>query len=105
MTQLLGGGLLSVEKKGRHRYYRLAGVDVATAIEALMDLAQHPSRHQMRLGPKDVEMRKARVCYDHLAGERGERGVALFTRLTTRKLIELLQRDAIGMTANGERQF
>jgi DNA-binding transcriptional ArsR family regulator len=102
MTQLLGGGLLSVEKKGRHRYYRLAGVDVATAIEALMDLAQHPSRHQMRLGPKDVEMRKARVCYDHLAGERG---VALFTRLTTRKLIELLQRDAIGMTADGERQF
>jgi len=34
LTQLLEGGLLAVEKQGRHRYYRLAGPEVASAIEA-----------------------------------------------------------------------
>jgi len=102
LSQLLAGGLLAVEKQGRHRYYRLSGADVAIAIEALMDFAQqHPGQHRARPGPKDSEMRKARVRYDHLAGERG---VELFTRLATRKMIEL-QDDAIGMTAHGERDF
>ena len=40
LAQLLDGGLLAVEKQGRHRYYRLAGPEVASAIEALMDLAE-----------------------------------------------------------------
>ncbi len=101
LGQLLDGGLLAVEKQGRHRYYQLSGADVAAAIEALMDLAQDPRQHRIRTGPKDIAMRKARVCYDHLAGERG---VELFTRLTTRKLIAL-QDEAIGMTAQGERKF
>jgi DNA-binding transcriptional ArsR family regulator len=39
LTQLLDGGLLAVEKQGRHRYYRLPGPEVASAIEALMNLA------------------------------------------------------------------
>jgi DNA-binding transcriptional ArsR family regulator len=101
LAQLLAGGLLAVEKQGRHRYYRLAGAEVATAIEALMDLAQYPQPHRTRPGPKESEMRKARVCYDHLAGERG---VELFTRLTARKMIEF-QDGAIGMTARGESEI
>jgi len=40
LRQLLDGGLLAVEKQGRHRYYRLARPEVASAIEALMDLAE-----------------------------------------------------------------
>jgi DNA-binding transcriptional ArsR family regulator len=98
LTQLLDGGLLAVEKQGRHRYYRLAGPDVATAIEALMGLAQHPSRLQVRPGPRDPEMRRARVCYDHLAGERA---VELFARLTRLKLIAL-DDGAIAITSRGE---
>jgi DNA-binding transcriptional ArsR family regulator len=99
LAQLLNGQLLAVEKQGRHRYYRLAGADVAAAIEALMDLAQHSARRQARPDPKDIEMRKARVCYDHLAGERG---VELFVRLSARNIIEL-QDGAIRVTASGER--
>ncbi len=38
--QLLEGGLVAAERQGRHRYYRLAGPDVTTAIEVLMDLAK-----------------------------------------------------------------
>jgi DNA-binding transcriptional ArsR family regulator len=40
LGQLLDGGLVAVEKQGRYRYYRLAGPDVASAIEALMNLAK-----------------------------------------------------------------
>ena len=35
LAKLLEGGLISVARQGRHRYYRLAGPEVATAIEAL----------------------------------------------------------------------
>ena len=100
LAQMLDGGLLAVEKQGRHRYFRLAGPDVATAIEALMDLAQQ-SGHRVRPGPRDPEMRKARVCYDHLAGERG---VELFATLTRRKLVAF-EEGAIAITRRGERRF
>jgi hypothetical protein len=46
-------------------------------------------------------LRKTRVCYDHLAGERG---VQLFSRLTQLKLIAL-DDDGVQMTSRGERLF
>ncbi len=101
LVQLLDGGLLVVEKQGRHRYYRLAGPDVAIAIETLMDLAQRSRRLQVRPGPRDPEMRRARVCYDHLAGECA---VEFFARLTRRKLIAL-DDGAVAITSRGERRF
>src|SRR5215471_5321285 len=39
LARLLGGGLITVVSQGRHRYYRLAGPDVATALEALAHLS------------------------------------------------------------------
>src|SRR5205814_7301456 len=39
LTRLLGGGLVTVTSQGRHRYYRLAGQEVAAAIEALSRLS------------------------------------------------------------------
>ena len=42
LAKLVEGGLLSVETQGRHRYYRLAGPDVGTALEALGELAPSP---------------------------------------------------------------
>jgi DNA-binding transcriptional ArsR family regulator len=98
LTQLLGGGLLAVEKQGRHRYYRLAGPDVAAAIEALMDLATQAGTRRTRPGPKDAEMRLARVCYDHLAGTRG---VELFSRLTQHHIIAL-DGSGVFVTPDGE---
>lgn len=98
LGHLLSGGLLIAEKQGRHRYYRIAGPDVAAAIEALMDLTEQLGRSRFRPGPKEPAMRKARVCYDHLAGERG---VELFERLTRQKLITL-EDGVIGVTEHGE---
>jgi hypothetical protein len=60
-------------KQGRHRYFRLADGDVAAAIELLMGIAERTGARPTRTGPRDAAMRAARVCYDHLAGERAVR--------------------------------
>ena len=70
LTRLEQAGLLAAEKQGRHRYLRLSGADVADTLEALMGLAQRTGALRVRTGPRDAALRQARVCYDHLAGER-----------------------------------
>ncbi|ASV86173.1 helix-turn-helix domain protein [Ochrobactrum quorumnocens] len=71
LSKLDVANLLVAEKQGRHRYFRLSGVDVAQVLEGLMGLAQRTGAVRVRTGPKDHALRKARICYDHLAGERG----------------------------------
>jgi DNA-binding transcriptional ArsR family regulator len=71
LAKLDAANLLTGEKQGRHRYFRLSGPDVAQVLEALMGLAQRTGATRVRTGPKDAALRSARVCYDHLAGERG----------------------------------
>lgn len=82
LTRLTDAGLLTIARQGRHHYFRIAGPEVAAAIEGLMSLA--PNVRPLRFGPRDEAMRRARVCYDHLAGEMG---VRLFDGLRRRKLI------------------
>lgn len=69
LAQLVEARLLLVELQGRHRYFRIAGPDVAEAIEALMGLAARMGLRRARPGPRDPALRRARFCYDHLAGE------------------------------------
>jgi len=71
LARLLAGELVAIERQGRHRYYRLSGRDVAEVLESLMGLAVRLGGKRVRTGPKDPALRQARVCYDHLAGERG----------------------------------
>jgi DNA-binding transcriptional ArsR family regulator len=71
LAKLDAANLLVAEKQGRHRYFRLSGPDVAQVLEALMGLAQRTGATRVRTGPKDAALQSARVCYDHLAGERG----------------------------------
>lgn len=75
LAKLVAGGLIAVVAQGRHRYYRLAGREVAAALEALMKIAAHTAPRKRQPGPRDAAMRRARTCYDHIAGELG---VALF---------------------------
>jgi DNA-binding transcriptional ArsR family regulator len=69
LSRLEAGGLLTQRKQGRHRYYALSGEDVAGVLEALMGLAARTGHTRVRTGPKEPALRRARVCYDHLAGE------------------------------------
>lgn len=74
LGQLVAGGLLAVEREGRHRYYRLAGAQVAEALEYLgaiqPDLCQATPRRKP-LGARARALHSGRRCYDHLAGELG----------------------------------
>lgn len=71
LEKLLRGGLVSVAPQGRHKYFRLSHPDVARAVESLMGVASRTDAERVRVGPTDPALRKARVCYDHLAGELG----------------------------------
>jgi ribosomal protein S19E (S16A) len=68
LRKLEDGGLISPRKQGRHKYFALAGESVAQALEALMGLAIGVGHIRTRTGPKDTQLREARVCYNHLAG-------------------------------------
>ncbi|KQZ12729.1 MULTISPECIES: helix-turn-helix transcriptional regulator [unclassified Mesorhizobium] len=84
LTKLLEGGLLSVASEGRHRYYRLAGPQVAGMLEAIMGVAATLGPQRVRPGPREATMREARVCYDHLAGEHA---VKMLDSFLARKLL------------------
>ena len=71
LAKLVDAGLLTVEAQGRHRYFRLAGHDVAQLLESLMGVAFRTGSLRLLPGPREPALRKARVCYDHLAGELG----------------------------------
>jgi DNA-binding transcriptional ArsR family regulator len=84
LARLGDAGLLTARKQGRHRYFQLSGPDVAEVIENLMGLAERTGAVRTRTGPRDAALRAARVCYDHLAGERA---VALMEQLQRRGAI------------------
>jgi len=71
LSKLVDARLVAVENVGRHRYFRLASHDVGAVIENLVGLAHRLGAVQVSSGPADPAMRRARVCYDHLAGELG----------------------------------
>jgi len=63
--------LVQQRKQGRHRYFALAGEDIAELLETLMGFAARRGLLRTRTGPGNEDLRKARICYDHLAGELG----------------------------------
>ncbi|WP_199262190.1 ArsR/SmtB family transcription factor [Paracoccus binzhouensis] len=84
LAKLADGGALAVEAQGRHRYFRLAGPHVAALLEALMVFSGDAAPAPPRTGPGQPALRKARICYDHLAGEMG---VTLHERMQARGLL------------------
>jgi DNA-binding transcriptional ArsR family regulator len=71
LAKLVEAQLLVVEAQGRHRYFRLADHDVAQLLESLMSVAFRTGAVRIRSSPREPALRRARVCYDHLAGELG----------------------------------
>ena len=66
------GGLLALDVRGRHRYYRIASADIAASLEALANVARAAAPHRPVPAPSrtvPAELRYARTCYDHMAGE------------------------------------
>lgn len=101
LAKLVAGGLLAVEARGRHRFYRLAGGAVAEAMEALAVLAP-PGERIAAPDPFErealAELRFARTCYDHLAGWLG---VAIAEAMLARRFL-IEAGDGFAPTASGE---
>jgi DNA-binding transcriptional ArsR family regulator len=101
LAKLNEGGLVTPRKQGRHRYFALAGADVASVIEGLTGLAARAGHMRTRTGPSDPALRCARACYDHLAGDMG---VAMYDSLLRRRLI-VEEGDALAVTPKGRGFF
>jgi DNA-binding transcriptional ArsR family regulator len=71
LARLVDGGLITGERRGRHRYFRLADPAVATALEALSTIAPARPVRSLRDASISEAIRHARTCYDHLAGRLG----------------------------------
>lgn len=69
---LVEEGLARVRSQGRHRYFMLADDNVAHALEALLRVADSTLPESTRWhAPAMQDLRHARSCYGHLAGEIG----------------------------------
>src|SRR5262249_11037213 len=89
LAKLVHGGLLAVQAQGRHRYFKISSSEVANAVETLAVLAESRVAGQARATPQSAavpsELRFARTCYDHLAGELA---VRLVDRMIDRRWLE-----------------
>lgn len=101
LAKLAEGGLLRARKQGRHRYFALADEEAAALLESLMGFAETRGHIRTRTGPRDPAMRKARVCYDHLAGELA---VAFYDRCQARGFFAE-QGETLWLTDDGRDAF
>ena len=101
LAKLVDAGLVAVESQGRHRYFRLADQDVAHLLESLMGVAFRTGALRARASPREPALRKARVCYDHLAGEIG---VRIYENLLKRRAL-VPGAKGLALTAAGRRLF
>jgi DNA-binding transcriptional ArsR family regulator len=69
LSRLTAGGLTTVTRSGRQRYYTLNGDQVAQALEALQALAPPNPPRSLRDARIGSTLSFARSCYDHLAGQ------------------------------------
>ena len=99
LSKLEAGGLLQLRKQGRHKYFAIAGEEVATLLETLMGLTNVHEPLRTRTGPRDEQMRVARVCYNHLAGYKG---IQLYDHLIRSKSI-IDENGSLLLTTKGER--
>lgn len=88
LQKLLTNRLVSLERQGRHKYFRLLNFQVAQLLEQMLSLTADSVQLKTQTGPADIDMRRARVCYDHLAGEKA---VQLFEHLVQSRLIKSIQ--------------
>lgn len=97
LARLVSGNLITCLSQGRHRYYRLAGQEIAELLEKIMGISwRSPSAARIST---PVSLRLARTCYDHLAGEVA---VDIFDAMVN---LEWLTSDGTALTDNGQRQF
>jgi DNA-binding transcriptional ArsR family regulator len=107
LAKLHEGGLVTVVKQGRHRYFRLKGHEVAQVIESLSMISPPVEVRSLKQSRQAIALQEARTCYDHLAGQAG---AAFFGALLDGGLIEAVDGGAdeggsYEVTAKGEERL
>jgi DNA-binding transcriptional ArsR family regulator len=73
LGKLVEAGLITATPSGRHRYFRLSSPKVAQMLESIVAVAGDNRPRFRPMSRLATELRAARVCYDHLAGQLGVR--------------------------------
>ncbi|TPG63175.1 ArsR/SmtB family transcription factor [Ewingella americana] len=97
LARLFSEKLVTCLSQGRHRYYRLAGHDIAELIEMMMGISWKRIPAPQTRAP--LQLRATRTCYDHLAGEIA---VRIYDVMVSRGWFEA---DGNTMTSEGRKQF
>lgn len=97
LNRLLNNGLITCISQGRHRYYRLAGQHIAELLENLMGVSMRIQKTPKTKTPQNL--RYARTCYDHLAGELA---VKIYDYMIREKWLEV---NGTALTLNGQSHF
>ena len=101
LGKLLEADLISVEKQGRHKYYRFSNKEVAYAVEAMANLIPKPKVSVKKKSEEYPPIKYCRTCYDHLAGKIG---VALADSLLAQNII--VEKNGIfEISTEGEKWF
>lgn len=101
LGKMVAGALVSVEKHGRYRYYRLSDPEIAQSLEMLLALSRPADIRSLRQSSQMKALCEARTCYDHLAGKLG-------VRLTESMLDQgylVKEQTEFTVTPDGERFF
>lgn len=85
LARLQEAGLVRMEQQGRTRFARLADAEVAEAVEALLRMSSEDPVSSWSGSDRRLAMRRARSCYDHLAGDLG---IALTDLLVARGWVD-----------------
>ena len=71
LSKMVAVGILTVERRGRNRFFRIGAPQIAQVIELLSQIAPTTPVRSLRQGVRAEALRAARTCYDHLAGRLG----------------------------------
>ena len=101
LAKLTKAGVLSVARRGRHRFFRLASPTVVSMIEGIVAVALEKRPRYRPLTGEARALAAARICYDHLAGRLS---VDLTDAFVAREYI-VLDDDVANVTKAGTRFF
>ena len=103
LTRLRTARLVTVAAQGKHRFYRVQGPRVASALEGLSVLASDSRDEFVPRTP--VRLRAARTCYDHIAGALGVALRERFEALGWLSVDAACDDPSYDVTADGQRAF
>lgn len=101
LAKLVRGRLIEFDSVGRCRSYRLAGPEVADALEALEFLSVSATPSDLLIPGINDTLRFARICYDHLAGHLAVRITKVLLERGSLKAVNA----GFEITARGEKEF